>query len=461
MNESKQLALGIDLTDQNREKIVLLLNSMNQEGIVSLLKSNGQKYKHKYLYSKPSNWVATIRMFDEFNIVAVLAKFSAEIYKYLIDDNYNEVKHQLLARIACAPHQIYVYEDLLSDKILDGEEIKTKYGYYLGYLPNQEIRRIVNKELKEYKLQLIPYRTLAEITITAQIFLNQIESNLIFRVYIPKGRLWQDEIDKLLTLFTDYLGMQSGQNIRLDQIRTNMGTVYAFYGDPSSNRTTFSTQLDEFTNFLDLCVKNPEAAHDVLINKNVDSKKVTEVITRYAKESKRIKTDMRHAFEQKALSIRQRMESELIDVLPPNFDEDLLSEIAKSVLINTTGFGIPINPNFALANPATNTDRAISLNIKQQYIDKVYGIVAQEVQGDANYNEQEMQLLELFMKYGDNKNEELISALNELRDQSLPSQNRVSSKQKILSFLTNISSSIGSLALQTLQKYIESKYLGL
>lgn len=104
--KSNQLSFNISPTKDNREKVVLLLNDIDQEGIISTLKSIDQKYKHKILFSKPKNWEKTCSIFNQFSVVAVLAKFTPRMYEKLIDERYNDVKNKLLQYIAsvyCSP----------------------------------------------------------------------------------------------------------------------------------------------------------------------------------------------------------------------------------------------------------------------------------------------------------------------------------------------------------------------
>ena len=461
--QTNQLSFNINSSNDNREKVVLLLNSIDQEGIISSLKSIDQKYKHKILFSKPKNWEKICSIFNQFLVVAVLAKFTPGMYEILLDERYNDVKTKLFRHIASVPHQIYIYEDLLTDKDPDEFQFNSRIAsYYSGYLPNVQTRQTVNQQLKEFKLEISPYNTIAEITITAQAFLSQIENDFLFRIYVPKGRLWQKEIDRILSLFTEYLIIQGGRKVRIDQRSTKQGNIYAFYGEDYDDSTLLAEEYKEFTNILDLCLKNPDMAAEILKSKHIDAKKVNQLITQYSKEAKRITLDMKHSYEQKLLSIRQRMESELVDVLPPNSNEILLTQIAESVLKTTSQTGLPFDTNFALSKPTSVANsKPIYLNYKPQFIEGVNGIVAQEIFGDIRYDDKELELMELFKKFSQENAALLISALNELRDNSVPKQDRINSKQKIKSFLVKYSSKIGEFAFNSLLKYFEKKYLEL
>lgn len=77
--------------------------------------------------------------------------------------------------------------------------------------------------LEKYKIHLMPYRSNAELTTMALNFIDETEDQLLFRLYVPRGRIWSSETDKLLQLFRDYLAKVANITVRLDQYRTDRG----------------------------------------------------------------------------------------------------------------------------------------------------------------------------------------------------------------------------------------------
>jgi hypothetical protein len=147
-------------------------------------------------------------------------------------------------------------------------------------------------------------------------FLEDALQNLLFRVYVPSGRLWANEVDRLLTLFREYLLSTGRTGVRLDQSKTDYGVSYEFHATEDGTSVSLEVEFREFSRVLDLSLSNPSAAETVLRNKSVDAKEVEDIVTRYAKEARRLHVDIKHDRERKILAIRQRLESELSEVLP-------------------------------------------------------------------------------------------------------------------------------------------------
>ena len=97
--------------------------------------------------------------------------------------------------------------------------------------------------------------------------------------------MWALESDKLLQLFRDYLSKASDVNIRLDQYRTDKGTIFEFHGNAEESQSfNISEEFDNFSRFLDLCVSNPSDAEILLkTSKELDNEAVYEILARYTK----------------------------------------------------------------------------------------------------------------------------------------------------------------------------------
>lgn len=188
-----------DISLDPSKPLVLLLGWVDHEGIVSSLKSSGRQYKKKILDSTPENWDSITTYFAEYKVTAVLAKLSPHVCHLIAHEDYSEVRSRLFQNIAAVPNLVFLYED-----IFVGEQADKFRDEYKTYPPKEVLHAAVDF-LKEYRLELTPYKKNAEVTVIAESFLDDTERNLIFRLYVPNGKLWSNETDKFLQLFQDYL----------------------------------------------------------------------------------------------------------------------------------------------------------------------------------------------------------------------------------------------------------------
>lgn len=441
------------------KSLILLLGNVDNDGIISKLKTSERQYKKKILDSSIENWQTILEYFDDFLIDEVLVKLSARTYELIASEQYAEIAEELFLKISKTSNIVFVYESFLSGKDKKKETQKEyDYDYFFEFqTPNNDTRILVNSLLERTGLNVIPYTKNAELTIVALTFLDQTEQNLFFRMYVPSGKIWALEADKLLQLFRDYLSKVSKVNIRLDQYRTDKGTIFEFHGDDKSNHTLgISEKFDEFSNFLDLCISNPSAAEDLLKqNKDFDNKIIYETVERYSKEAKRLVIDLKHERERKMLGIRHRLEAELAEIVPFDFNWQIIDHLVDEAIpkINGVGsaFGVPLQLNSA---------SSMTVNIQPQIIHSVNGVVAQEIIGDQYLGEDAKKLIDLIQKYGGEKTAELISEVHELADKSAPQSGRLTARQKLKKFVLGLGSHIGEIAVGVLQAYIESQ-LGL
>jgi hypothetical protein len=170
-----------------------------------------------------------------------------------------------------------------------------------------------------------------------------------------------------------------------------------------------------------------------------------------------LQIDLKHEKEQKALSIRQRLESELVDALPLGFIQEEISRLAEAVL--PQGFG----PNLGLVGATKGlqivgmTGGSINVNLNQQQIQAVNSVIAHEIEGDVHLTESDRQLTKIIAENGGLQVPELISSVHELADDGTPSPKRLMAAKRLKGFLLQVASKIGDVALSVLTKYLESK----
>ena len=449
---------------EQRDPLVLLIGSIDHEGVRSLLSQSGRLYKKKILHSKPRNWQEMADFFESHSITTVLVKLTSRSYNLIADSEYSAVAEKLFSRIALVPHAIYIYEGLytgVADPSADdvdeneSEDMYVELDQYFG-TPAESVRLSVNDFLKRHSLTITTYTRNSEVTILAQAFLSHSESGLLLRLYIPNAQLWSTETDKLLQLFREYLIRVTSVKVRMDETRTSVGVIYELHGDPIQP-IDVSSEFEEFAQFMNLCVADSDQAERFLRERGVASKDVLQLLTRYAKESKRLHVDMRYEREQRVSQIRHRLESELLDTVPGNISLDIVAQLVDAAVPTVLGPSVPL----LFSNQGKGSPGQLTININPQIVGTVNGIVAQEVSGDLSQTTNDQELLRLFAEFAGKQHADLVSALRELSDQEAPVSGRLSAKQKIKSFLLSLGSTAGEVAAGVLQTYLEKKMLGL
>jgi hypothetical protein len=89
-------------------------------------------------------------------------------------------------------------------------------------------------------------------------------------------------------------------------------------GSEQNDRKKLTKHFEDFTKLTDLCATDPSAAEEVLKGTGANAREITQIISRYSKEIRRLQLDLKHAREEKILSIRHRLESELVDIVEPS-----------------------------------------------------------------------------------------------------------------------------------------------
>jgi hypothetical protein len=447
------------------EPTVLLVGNIDTEGILSTVKSNGLQYKTKRIDSSAENWEAICDQFDSFAVRSALVKLTGTTYGYLVSEEYSDVRDRFLSRLSSVPHAVFAYESLLSREInpvtVEAEvEKDDRWGY--GYaLPPADVRISVNQLFLDHKIDVIPYRRSAEITVLASAFLADVQDGLLFRVYVPSGRIWANETDRLLQLFRDYLTRVGHSSVRLDQRRMAHGIVYELYGASggSSNATSVEVvarEFEQFSQVLDLSLSNPGAAEAILKDRNVEPREIAGILTRYAREAKRLQIDLRQERDQKLLSIRHRLEAELADQLPLNAPLDTIDVLADSAVPRVLGFRSALTAEQkALPGPADYS--GITVNVNPQIINAVNVVVASEINGSVNLNSSDRELLGFIEQHAGERAAQLSSAVRELADDSAPRPGRLQARARLKGFLYTVAGKVPDVAAGLLQAYLENR----
>ena len=445
-------------------RFFLFIGNTVPEGAASHLKTAGSYYSHKKLDSGPENWESIVDTIEDPDLLGVIAKLNSHAYTLLLSDRYERVAPRLLAALGRVRHVIFIHETTLTGRYhddpgaaaarFDDEYYETVQRVHFAP-PPEETRLAVNRLLDEHDLNVVPYRTNAEVSVLASAFVEDNEKNLLFRIYVPAGRIYAAEAEKLLSLFRAWITEVQGQRVRQDGYRTGSGQVFELFGVGALTSSELRDQFDDFSRFLEQCVEDPDGASRVLTGRGVDPRVADEIVRRYGREARRLQLDIRQARESRLLSIRHSLESELIDVAAvgtPAWSE--VERIVDSLV--PTEVSATLTP--AIARHAGEASPRVNVNIiTQNTIAAVYGSVIQGLQGTANFGIEAQQLMQVIQEYGGADARALQSDVLELEDPDARPPDRLAARQRLKGFLFRLGGRVEDTALAVLQKYVESK----
>ena len=453
------------------EQFYLFLGATDSESATSRFRTDGVDYHKKMLQSKPENWQKIVDLLRATSLQGVLATFTGSDYELMVSPVYERVSRELLDGLAAVPHVVFVHEAVFfSDEerpsVQDDPEYdreKDEYGTY-GYMPPDEYfgkvderaRGLVNEMLTKREINVLPYRTNAERSILASAFLHDHERHLLFRIYVPSGRLYANEADTMLGLFRDWLS-QTGRNaIRQDGYRTAAGQVYEFFASQAQEAGDLTRQFQDFSDFLEACVDRPELASTQLQAAGLENRAAAQLVSRYGKATRRLHLDLRHTREERLLSLKHEWESELLDGVDTESGgvllllERLLPQLAGGVS------GI-LAPTAGAAAAVPNIGAEFNVTVNQQLIGQVAGNVIQNLQGTVNLGPEAKDLLALIGQFGGAKTADLESAVHELEDPDARSHDRLAARQKLRRFLSSLGTQAVGMTMSTLHKYLEHR----
>lgn len=451
--------------------VVFLIGTLDSEGVLSSLKAAGRSYAVRRIDSTVKNWESICDQIEQEQIDCIVLKLTGTTYYHLADETYREVRERFLEHVARSRHMIFAYEDLLSGGTSAADE-QAEQAEDDGFIPEkyfdvplEEQRLRVNAMLAERGLRVTPYRKNAEVTTLASAFIAQVEHGLLFRVYIPAHRLWASETDRMLVLFRDYLSNVGHRNVTLNQRRTAQGIIYEFFSAESDGQgptpsVGLAVEFSEFSRLLDLCLTDTSKAEQLLRDKRVDPREIEAVLSRFSKEAKRLQVDLRQERERKVLSIRHRLEAELSEILPPDFDLHNIGRLVDAVVPTVERLGVALTGGQLPTQLTANAGGSIVVNVSPQIVHSVNAIVAREITGDVHLSSEDQHILQLIRTHAPDREVELSSAVRELADASVPKAERMSAKQRLKAFLFQLAGKIPDVAAGLLQSYLEGRFGG-
>lgn len=450
-----------------QRRLVLLLDEIRHEGIVSTINASGFQCQYADLTTQPVwNYLDSI---DLATLLAVIGKFTVPALINLGSPDYGGINREALGRLKSVTNLIFIHSDLLSGHLLANfDEVRRRLvepntysdqtgatigNVFVAWSDVPALRRGVER-LKESGLNVIAFKSNAEITVAAETFVLDAGHGLLFRMYVPLGQVWDAQIAQMIELFSDYLARVMKVKVRLDRTQTNCGVIFTFYAD-TVGAADGAEKFAEFSAFLDMCATDQLAASEHLRRYPLSSREIASIVEKYAKAAFRLRIDLRHERETKMLAVRHGLEIELAETT--GLHPAVLSEIVNAA--------VPMPDSFAdiesVSTTAAHAPTIVGTNFGTLHIGTIQQTVARELQGSITTTREDQELLTLFKREGGNESSALTSALYELNDASAPVGSRTLAKQKIRTFLLNLGEKVQAAALDILKAYIEKKTLGM
>ena len=454
-----------------KKKIALILDNIDRGTIQTTLQTNGYQKKLKILNSSVKNWESICEFIDDNSNedIIIIGKFTEHTLFRMCLPQYEKVVNDLIKRLTEVKHLIFIYKanvlgefSYFSDTEFELPQIDNEDDYFKYYSSNvknwlsyndvtMSEAEYINKVQRFIKrinndLKILPYEKLIDVEVSGQNFIENIAEGLLFRIYIPNDRIWSSEFSKFFGLFRDYTSSVANEELKISQDKTDLGIICSIYSINKIPKETINKLYKDFTTFMDLCATNPDEAEKILDSLNFDDSKKRTILTKYIKESQRLSLDLKQEKERKILEIKHRLQNEINEL---EIDENLQNYIENS---------FPNNLNKMINNSPLNIDKQ-NIFINSQIIQKVEGIVANEINGNIEFDFEEKQIENLIEKYSADITEktELTNSLYELKDNSISKEIKRTSWQKLYGFIAKVGDKVGDVGVALLTKYLEQK----
>lgn len=448
------------------QEFFLFIGSTTSDAAVSKLKTAGIFYQHKMLESRAQNWEKIIDLLKAPSLIGVIAKLTSRNFELMVQPEYAPASVRMLESLASTEHLLFIHESILAgEDDWNGQsppawegDTPPPFDYRSVRFgpPSEKTRQLIIGYMDQYDLNVVPYRTNAELSVLAAAFVEDNENNLLFRIYVPTGRIYAAEADKLLSMFREWLTKVKQFHIREDGYSTGRGQVYEFFGDEDAGTVVLAEQFDDFSQFLDRCIDAPAEAVAALEGMGIDQQTAADIVRRYGKETRRLHLDIRHAREAKLLSVQHRLESEVVDALDgESLGAADIAALVEELVPNIQAPGAAIDP--PMVGASSGSKRQAQVVVNQQIIGSVEGIVVQELHGSAELGIDANELFQLIDRFGDKDVSALQSAVYEIEDGDARPEDRLAAKQRLKGFLYKLSGKVEDAALALLQRYVEDK----
>lgn len=450
----------------------LFVGSVDTEGATTRLRASGAFYHKKLLNSKPENWTKIVGMITSPRCRGALVALRGSDYEAMCRPEYEDAARALLDALANRPHVVLVHEAVfLTDEqraaaegppsgsvnLIDASAVFDDEGddffgmtkeEYFGSI-SHDVRSHVNTMLRDRQLNVIPYRTNVERSVIASGFLEDNERHLLFRLYVPSGRLYAQEAEALLGLFREWMGQTGRSRVRQEGYSTAAGQVFEFFSAEGLPEGGLGRYFEDFSSFLGDCVAAPGAAIEQLRASGVTEAAATIIVSRYATRARRLTLDLKQRREERMLSLKHELENLVLEV--DGLKDEDLTTVLSDLLPPPATIGV-------IEGPRVNSSPSLTVNnFGPQFINEVTGSVVQNVAGTVNLGVEPRKLLELVATFGGHERAQLETAVHELEDDEARGVERVAARGRLKRFLADLGNRGLGIGVDVLQKYVEHK----
>lgn len=435
--------------------------------VVTKILTADKTYDRKLLESKPDNWQKIIELLEEPTLSAVILTLTAKNYEQIDSEEYALVASKMLEKVSAVPNLVLIHEAVLGgarsmaksdEESWDGFTWNdTAARRHFGDI-DETLRLRVNDRLAEAGIRPVTYKRNLDISALASNFLDDSQNNLMFRIYIPAGKLFEEESSEVLSMFHNWLSQVRGRNIRRGGYQTARGRVVEFFAEDATQQHTWSEELETFSLFISM-IENTTAATAMIQGLGVDQAEASALVSKYSKKLKRIQLDAKHEREvvtqkinaslvMNELQARQSLESELLESAS-NVPSELLERMIDQL--------IPASPEvIALPTRSSQPHHQPPLQISQQFFNNVESVVTQHISGDI-INNVPAELISMIQRFGSEDAQALTEAAHELADTSAPPNRRTQAKLLLKTFTMKVADKVADVGIAIGQKWIEQQ----
>lgn len=441
-------------------RFYLGIGNVFSESVTSRLKTYDRSYVSKLLRSTPANWWTIAELLAKDDLAGALVKLTGNDYVTLLRPQYYEVREALLARLGDTPHLVLVHEAVAGlppdttdeDEDVDWDGITWNDRVAREHFGDMdsEVQVQVQDLLDLNNIEVTTYKTNAEAAVIAASFVDDLQDDLIFRLYVPAGRLFEDELSRILAMFHHWLGTVKGAQVRQGGYKTASGRVIEFFGDGFGSQDAVRQEFAEFERFLQL-INDPSAASAMLVGLGVDHQYAHELAARYARDARRVLLDARHERDRRMLSIRQQLEAELSEQDLPLASDELARLVEALVPVS------PLKISLGEGSVRPDSSREPSITINTQVVHRAEGIVAQHISGHVVYGTPLDELLTFVRSQATDDNLELEAAAKQVADPGAPTATRLKARQQLKTFLLRNATRLEAAAFSSIWHWLESQ----
>jgi len=435
--------------------VVVVIGNFSHEGLTAKIEAVGFRVINRNLRSTAKNWLKIIELLRDQSsqglLAAVFVYMPTTTLLQSVENEYDEIRSQLVAELAESSSIVFVHEENLQgsvepfpwevrdlgDENGDGSDIPwptldLDYGFRSehGLLTTEEwkekhkdgIDRAISflADLSKANIDVAPFRKRSDVTIRIFEALEESQAGIFLRLYVPHGRYQSEQFEDFLTLFSRYLREVEKKEFSIDANRTSRGTTYVFKGrGDASSVDDLQAAVKRFDDFLHVSEMDPIAAGRLLEGSGLDSTSAQFLVAKYSRQMKRLKLDIKHEYERKRLLLGQALEVDVLD----GCERELLplpEDLSPSSIFSVIGNSAPVTINFGNGLEIASGGASIQKLIL----------------GDVVYTEEDKRLIDLISTIGDQvESLKLRSELERLKDSATPPDEKRTAAQKLKSFL--------------------------